>query len=71
MSDWLKISDTMPSEMERVIVCDDRGAVMEGWWLFTDKSRGKIEWLCGEGNYNIINPTHWMPMPKPPEEKGD
>lgn len=72
--DWIKVTpDTMPPDMERVIVTvvGPLGKyIMKD--IFFDKSAG----LWGyedEAGYNIylnytLNITHWMPYPEPAED---
>lgn len=61
---WIKCSDRMPDDGQEVIVMDvNRNRVQSGivyaYGRFVD---------FNEEYYEVHNPSHWMPLPGPPEE---
>jgi len=57
--EWISVNDRLPQEWQRVLVCN----VAEEWTTAADyRERGWT--MHGEG---IRPPTHWMPLPAPPE----
>lgn len=59
MSDWIPVTERLPDNQENVL-CDDEGRVVVGY--YTDEEVGWHD----VHNYRIY-PTHWMPLPEPPE----
>ena len=64
MSQWIKCSERMPDDGQEVIVMDvNRNRVQSGivyaYGLFVD---------FNEEYYEVHNPSHWMPLPEPPQE---
>lgn len=58
---WISVNDRLPNTFEAVIVCRENGKVEQGykdvcdWWKVYGTRTKKV--------------THWMPLPKPPEEE--
>lgn len=59
MSEWLPVTERLPETLDTVIVADDEGVTC-GWY-----DRGV--WSLSERS-PWIDPTHWMPLPEPPED---
>jgi hypothetical protein len=69
-SEWISVKDRLPSPETEVL-----------WWNKAAHQAGVSSWeyrsYCDDtmiywgdaGNVSIKNFTHWMPLPKPPEEK--
>lgn len=58
---WIKCSESLPENDEIVLIYPDAGVVVRG---FINAKNGKwynCDWFP-------CNPTHWMPLPKPPNE---
>lgn len=69
MSEWIKISDSLPKNGQCVSISD--GVLTgvwrySGWWPDFD---GKGCASTSDPRQLIRNITHWMPLPEPP--KGD
>jgi hypothetical protein len=69
MSEWISVKDQLPPPQTEVL-----------WWNKTAHQAGVSSWeymshcentmvYWGDaGNVSIKNFTHWMPLPKPPED---
>ena len=63
---WIKCSDRLPEPetfQDEYIICTFDGLVMASWFerdekIFKDAHNGCI----------IMDITHWMPLPEPPED---
>lgn len=59
ISEWISVEERLPEDGQRVLVCS----------LYDLQNIG---WLLGDGRWQIKTsypdtPTHWMPLPEPPE----
>lgn len=60
MSEWQKIK-TAPRDGTLVLVGDSRAVMVARFdWKY-------VEWISVPGAW-VQRPTHWMPLPPPPEE---
>ena len=53
---------TVNEQGDRVEYDDNRYAI--GYWRVWQKVS---KWMWGNRNCSHVSPTHWMPLPKPPE----
>ncbi len=66
MSKWIKCSEQMPEETCGIIVALSDGIVMSG--ISYSRRKGfYMEALEYGDDEPIIDVTHWMPLPEPPE----
>ena len=65
--EWISVKEKRPKYGERVItVCDKKFGLLVSEDTFLGEENGEnCEWFENSG-YTI---THWMPLPKPPEEE--
>ena len=70
MSDWIKITDRLPDNLENVLIIYDTyrgrkqitlGLFDIGGWYYLDEERNEYR----KDVWNRV--THWMPLPKLPE----
>ena len=65
MSEWISITDKLPKRGDFCLVSTEFGRITiaeYGWeaWLFND--------VYSTMQQPLSYVTHWMPLPKPPEE---
>ena len=71
--EWRPI-ETAPKDGTKVLVYDESYGLPQKAWFGKDHFDEEHEgWLFGDGDdyscglyFTPINPTHWMPLPKPP-----
>lgn len=76
MSEWIKCSERMPEKGPHVWVFCVRGA----WWQQQAWLDQDGKWRSGSfcptcgftgGDFIMGDVTHWIPLPPPPDSKGD
>lgn len=69
MSNWISVKDKLPNNRNEVIIFCVNGSVTTG--KYVRESGDKYVWVTRIYNSyidNILNVTHWQPLPKPPKE---
>jgi hypothetical protein len=65
MSVWQTIdTQTKKADGESILLWDGRD-VFEGYW-----EAARDFWAMADGGRATLQPTHWMPMPQPPDPVG-
>lgn len=64
---WISVEERLPVEDETVIVCADDGCVYAAQYWGHGKWRRELIG-CIRSDTDVA-PTHWMPLPEPPEEE--
>ncbi len=63
--EWISVEDRLPEDYEKYLLLLDNGRITIGWY-----HEGAMQFV--EDGIVIINiVTHWMPLPEPPETKGE
>ena len=61
---WISVKDRLPEEDQEVLMYD---GIFILTCLFWKSRKLAFQWELSSGI--ICNPTHWMPLPKPPKEE--
>ncbi|EIY2155489.1 ead/Ea22-like family protein [Escherichia coli] len=61
---WISCSDRMPSEEDVLVYCSDTKEQMVGF----HKGKGLFQFFYMNGVEGVCEPSHWMPLPEPPQE---
>jgi len=54
---WVSVNDRLPEAYETII----------SYNIHTDEV--STDYIDDEKRWDVLNPTHWMPLPQPPKEK--
>lgn len=63
---WISCSDRMPNEEDVLVYCSDTKEQMVGF----HKGKGLFQFFYMNGVEGVCEPSHWMPLPEPPQEAG-
>lgn len=63
---WQPI-ETAPKDGSHVLLCDDGWFCIAGWWDDAPRDEGG-QCFKNSQSHLWLNPSHWMPLPKPPIE---
>ncbi len=68
---WTSVKEQMPPK-DTLVLCYYYAKYIETmeYW-FDDEITGKAQFCNCSGGGMIDDVTHWMPLPKPPEENND
>lgn len=61
---WISCSDRMPNEEDVLVYCSDTKEQMVGF----HKGKGLFQFFYMNGVEGVCEPSHWMPLPEPPQE---
>ncbi len=61
---WISCSERMPNEEDVLVYCSDTKEQMVGF----HKGKGLFQFFYMNGVEGVCKPSHWMPLPEPPQE---
>lgn len=61
---WISCSEQMPNEEDVLVYCSDAKEQMVGF----HKGKGLFQFFYMNGVEGVCEPSHWMPLPEPPQE---
>nr|WP_088542705.1 DUF551 domain-containing protein [Escherichia coli] len=61
---WISCSEQMPNEEDVLVYCSDTKEQMVGF----HKGKGLFQFFYMNGVEGVCEPSHWMPIPEPPQE---
>ncbi|MBV6947234.1 DUF551 domain-containing protein [Escherichia coli] len=61
---WISCSEQMPNEEDVLVYCSDTKEQMVGF----HKGKGLFQFFYMNGVDGVCEPSHWMPIPEPPQE---
>ncbi|MEJ3248187.1 DUF551 domain-containing protein [Escherichia coli] len=62
---WISCSERMPNEEDVLVYCSDTKEQMVGF----HKGKGLFQFFYMNGVEGVCEPSHWMPLPEPPQEE--
>jgi len=65
MSEWIDVNEKLPERGEPVLVYGSRGGIYTA--VYGNRGGFSNQWWKLNSNSHYCNPTHWMPLPEPPE----
>ncbi|HHH6918723.1 TPA: DUF551 domain-containing protein [Escherichia coli] len=60
---WISCSELMPNEEDVLVYCSDTKEQMVGF----HKGKGLFQFFYMNGVEGVCEPSHWMPLPEPPQ----
>ncbi|HGV2549868.1 TPA: DUF551 domain-containing protein [Escherichia coli] len=61
---WISCSERMPNEEDVLVYCSYTKEQMVGF----HKGKGLFQFFYMNGVEGVCEPSHWMPLPEPPQE---
>ncbi|HCO8221103.1 TPA: DUF551 domain-containing protein [Escherichia coli] len=61
---WISCSERMPNEEDVLVYCSDTKEQIVGF----HKGKGLFQFFYMNGVEGVCEPSHWMPLPEPPQE---
>lgn len=60
---WIPVTERLPERGERVLISNGSGFICESYLS------ERKHWMWHRCCMDYFRPTHWMPLPEPPEEE--
>ncbi len=64
--EWISVKDRHPTNDDDVLIIDDNGRMAVSCYFW---AKHMYVWEQRDDQIGLGNVTHWMPLPKPPQEK--
>ena len=68
--EWISVEDRLPEHNVNCLVFLPYGHLYTGIHVAYYSAKRNM-WVDIDGTYLFDHPTHWMPLPPPPTEKGE
>lgn len=70
-NEWISVEERLPEKKQDVLMLFGTGNMAVGWWHDADEH---ITFWCTYTDYGFFTdcdciPTHWMPLPAPPDRR--
>lgn len=63
---WISVEERLPEYGKTVIVYGSQGGIYTARYQRARYEWGRDSWWKLNSKSHICNPTHWMPLPEPP-----
>ena len=69
MTQWTRLSDQYPLDRKDYqLYCEDTGEQFVGFYADSPgEDRGRFQFGKAPGKQLLCKPSHWMPLPEPPQ----
>lgn len=67
MPKWISVEERLPNDGQKVMVCGLRNGMQVGAFKGLSRQNRNGSWWWKKDT--ILHVTHWMELPKPPEEE--
>lgn len=71
MPKWIPVTERLPKYGTPVLAYGSRGGIFVAKYERARAEWDRDYWWKLNSSIHVCNPTHWMPLPKPPKEEAD
>ena len=65
VNQWISCKDKMPDDGVNVLISTGNKQISLAWY---DSDRGRFYICDSDYNYNLLDVSHWQPLPEPPKD---
>lgn len=62
--EWIPVSERLPDKYGKYLTCDGKGNIH----IFEHNPMGVYPFMIAPNSERYYQPTHWMPLPEPPQK---